>query len=122
MQVIHVRFPPSAGPKLTPTRREKVFTHGCFFCFVNKPETIDELFLSAPDSRRIATLREGISGAEAVELIPAPSAASKWPNGSGNKPAVQRDLPPTEAAVLTNSGVLIINRRRFIEVFDAAIR
>jgi len=92
MQVIHVRFPPSAGLTLTPTRREKGFTHGYFFFSVNKPETMDEIFLSAPDSGRIAILAEGIPRAtltqkgtpvsprpraEAVELISAPSAASK---------------------------------------------
>jgi len=137
MQVIHVRFPPSTGPTLTPTRRAKVFAPGYFFCFVDKPEAVDELFLSAPDSGRIAILAEGTSRAtlietgmsvnldsrvEAVELISEPFAASKGPNGFGNEPAVQYDLPPTEVAILTNSGVHIIKRRRLIEVFDAAIR
>ena len=137
MQVIHVRFPPPGGPSLTPTRRAMVFPPGYFFCFVEKPEAVDELFLSAPDSGRIAVLAEGSSRAtlietgmpmnldsrvEAVELVSEPFAASKGPNGFGNEPAVQFDLPPTEIAILTNSGVHVVKRRRLIEIFDAAIR
>lgn len=141
MQVIHVRFPPpgSGQSSLKPTRRAKVFPPGYFFCFVDKPDSnADELFLSAPDSGKIALLAESgnsrlqlaetgmtmnlDSRVEAVELVSAPFGASKGPNGFGNEAAVQYDLPPTEVAILTNSGIHIIKRRRLVEVFDAAIR
>lgn len=141
MQVIHVRFPPpgSGQSSLKPTRRAKVFPPGYFFCFVDKPDSnVDELFLSAPDSGKIALLAESgtsrlqlaetgmtmnlDSRVEAVELVSAPFGASKGPNGFGNEAAVQYDLPPTEVAILTNSGIHIIKRRRLVEVFDAAIR
>ncbi|KAL7276341.1 hypothetical protein RUND412_000680 [Rhizina undulata] len=144
MQVIHVRFPPPQT-SLMPTRMAKVFPPGYFFCFVEKAgslekpeESVDDLFLSAPDSAKISLLAE--SGAsrlqlaesgmflnvdsrvQAVELISEPFAASKGPGGFGNETAVQFDQPPAEFAILTNSGVHIIRRRRLVEVFDAAIR
>ncbi|KAH0608129.1 uncharacterized protein H6S33_002181 [Morchella sextelata] len=141
MQVIHVRFPPSGTGQssLKPTRKAKVFPPGYFFCFVDKPDSnVDELFLSAPDSGKIALLAESgtsrlqlaetgmtlqlDSRVEAVELVSAPFGASKGPNGFGNEAAVQYDMAPTEVAILTNSGIHIIKRRRLVEVFDAAIR
>jgi len=97
---------PSEGSTLTPTRGGKVFSTGYFFCFVNKPEAADELFLWAPDSGRIATLAEGASRAtlietgisvrlgwrvEAVELISEPSGARKGPRGFGSELAGQCD-------------------------------
>jgi len=108
IKVIHVRFPPSTWPALTPTHSAKVFAPGYLFGPVNKPEVLGGLFFYAPYSERIATLAEGTSWVtiietglyvrldstvEAVDLISESSAARKGPNWFRNESAVQGDYP-----------------------------
>ncbi|UKZ82578.1 hypothetical protein TrVFT333_010370 [Trichoderma virens FT-333] len=62
------------------------------------------------------------SRAEAVGLITKPFAAASQPIGFGNELAVQFDEPPSEFAVLTNTGIHVIRRRRLVDTFAAAIR
>lgn len=146
MQVVHVRFPPilpntqtvreiqtNQSAALTPTRRARNFPPGYFFCVVESQDRDggDTLFISAPDTARLAVLADQghsrlqlcensyslnlESRAEAVEVIHPP------PLG-GNEASFQFDIAPAEVAILTNTGVQIIKRRRLVEIFAAAIR
>lgn len=137
MQVIHIRYPPN-GVVSNNVRRARVFTPGFFFCFLEKGDQFDELLLSAPDAAKIQVLNDaggnrlqlveqgGLinldSRVEACEMVAGPFAASSGPAGFGNEPATQHDIQSMEIAVLTNSGVHIIRRRRLVEIFDATLR
>ncbi|GAP84740.1 putative non-repetitive WGA-negative nucleoporin [Rosellinia necatrix] len=124
---------------LETSRRGVRFPPGYFFDFVRKPDRpeIDVLFISAPDSGRIknsgptqtlryyeqATWMELNGKAEDIGLITKPFAASTQPMGFGNEHAVQFDNPSgSEFAILTNTGVHILRRRRFIDIFASVIR
>jgi nuclear pore complex protein Nup155 len=159
MQVQHIKFPPRLGLKPTPytgsseqpietasqslsfTRMGLRFPPGFFMCFVTKQgrETTDALFLSAPDTGRIAFAQRNLSGegskyyeqgywiemnsiAEAVGLVTKPFAAAQQPVGFGNELAVQFDESPAEIAILTNNGIHIIRRRRLVDIFATAVR
>ena len=151
MQVQHIRYPPTSDSRgyrmneqgldttseiLCHTRIAARFPPGFFFCFVKKEElgTHDAFFMSAPDTGRIATeAREpryyetatwldSLQHTEDVGLITQPFAAARQPLGFGNELAVQFDEPVPEIAVLTNTGVHIIRRRRLVDMFAASIR
>jgi len=163
MQVQHVRFPPriedapsqamvsgqqngeqpldTSSTALVTSRMGVRFPPGFFFCFVEKSDSPgrDSLFLSSPDTGRIAAqyrdpstqqwkyYEQGCwhalnSKAEAVGLVTKPFSAANQPTGFGNELAEQFDQPPTEVAILTNTGVHLIRRRRLVDVFAAAIR
>jgi len=166
MQVQHIKFPPpefvnnqfqhhqsstqmttyqggsginTSSKALKPTRNAYRFAPGYFLCFAPKdPQAVtDMLFISAPDSGRIARPQDpsqltryaeyGIwmglgSRAEDVGLVSPPFSAASSPLGFGNELAVQYDRPVTEIAILTNTGVHTIRRRRLVDVFAAAIR
>ncbi|QSZ31850.1 hypothetical protein DSL72_001419 [Monilinia vaccinii-corymbosi] len=160
MQVQHIRFPPrldrpgtrpypglepaieTASDALAHTRKGLRFPPGFFFCFVSKEsrDGSDALFLSAPDTGRIAAqardmaAQQGLryfesaywldmgSRAEAIGLVTKPFAASGQPLGFGNELATQYDLPTPEVAIMTNSGIHIVRRRRLVDIFASAIR
>lgn len=166
MQVQHIKFPPREQPQAQQRSSNQVTTYqggdqpidiqsraldysrrgvryppGYFLCFVNKETNPgrDILFLSAPDTGRIAAqTREAPaqgskyyeqafwlrldSHAEAVGLVTKPFAAAWTPVGFGNELAVQYDEQPTEIAILTNTGIHTIRRRRLVDMFAAAIR
>lgn len=166
MQVQHIKFPPpefgnnqfqhhqsstqmtthqggsginTSSKALKPTRNAYRFAPGYFLCFAPKdPQAVtDTLFISAPDSGRIARPQDpsqltryaeyGIwmglgSRAEDVGLVSPPFSAASSPLGFGNELAVQYDRPVTEIVILTNTGVHTIRRRRLVDVFAAAIR
>jgi nuclear pore complex protein Nup155 len=166
MQVQHVKFPPRApqsskqrsfqqvsepesadqpidtqSTSLQFSRRGIRYPPGYFLCFVTKDTHPgqDILFLSAPDTGRIAyharesavqgskyyeqTLWHGLgSRAEDVGLITKPFSAASTPVGFGNELAVQFDEPATEIAILTNTGVHTIRRRRLVDMFASIIR
>ena len=96
----------------------------------------DMLFVSAPETGRINAVNyssaleyyehgnwiELGSRAEAVGLVTKPFAAAKRPVGFGNELAVQFDDAPSEFAILTNSGVHIIRRRRMVDLFAASLK
>lgn len=123
---------------LTLSRQGARFAPGYFLDFVSKDSNpnADSLFVSAPETGRIkntspttplkyfehASWIDIGSRAEAVGLITKPFAAAGSPLGFGNELAVQFDDPPSEFAVLTNTGVHIIRRRRFVDIFSSAIR
>ncbi|KAF8437373.1 Non-repetitive/WGA-negative nucleoporin C-terminal-domain-containing protein [Terfezia claveryi] len=145
MQVVHIRFPPlptnahnlreipiNQSPALTPTRRARIIPPGYFFCIVESQDRDgDSLFISAPDTAKLALLADQghsrlqlcenssflnlESRAEAIEVVCPPPLF-------GNEASVQFDTPPAEFAILTNTGVQIIKRRRLVEIFSAAIR
>jgi nuclear pore complex protein Nup155 len=109
---------------------------GMFFCFVKKAgdEGHSSLFVSSPDSGRIAKssgaalqyYEQGCwikldSQAEDIGLVTKPFAAAKQPVGFGNELAVQYDEPPQEVAILTNTGVHVIRRRRLVDIFASAL-
>ncbi|KAH9994585.1 nucleoporin-domain-containing protein [Xylariaceae sp. FL0662B] len=124
---------------LETSRRGVRFAPGYFLGFVSKADQPngDKLFLSAPDSGRISSgsrtpnlrfyehanwINIG-SRAEDIGLVSKPFAASTQPLGFGNELAVQFDRPTgSEFAILTNSGIHIIRRRRLVDIFASAVR
>jgi nuclear pore complex protein Nup155 len=117
------------------------FPPGLFFCFVSKADARGEhqLFLSAPDTARISAQARDLnaqatkyfeqacwlglkSHAEDIGLVTKPFGAAKQPFGFGNELAVQFDEPPQEIAILTNTGIHLIRRRRLVDIFAAAVR
>lgn len=166
MQVQHVKFPPAdpvpsqasqqqnnmqvttygnnpgintSSKALRPTRRASRYPPGYFFCFVSRaPQApIDTLFITAPDSGRIARPQESsqlsryaelgiwldIDGrVEDIGLVSPPFSAAPSPAGFGNELAVQYDKPSSEVAVLTNTGIHTLRRRRLVDMFTSCIR
>ncbi|KAL7627249.1 hypothetical protein AAE478_001438 [Parahypoxylon ruwenzoriense] len=138
------RFGPSESVDVQSTtlqtsRRGIRFAPGYFLDFVSKTDNPNEdrLFVSAPDSGRInygrqtqslrynehANWIEIGSRAEDVGLITEPFAATKQPLGFGNELAVQFDDPKgSEFAILTNTGIHVVRRRRLVDIFAGAIR
>ncbi|KAM5345253.1 hypothetical protein ACJ41O_011115 [Fusarium nematophilum] len=126
------------SPTLTQSRQGARFAPGYFLDFVSKESNPNEdaLFVSGPETGRIkdtpptaplkyfesASWIDIGSRAEAVGLITKPFSAAPQPLGFGNELAVQFDEAPSEFAVLTNTGVHIIRRRRFVDIFASAIR
>ena len=163
MQVQHIKFPPRVTPPPPPppgqtyTQAEPAtevsstalvlsrmglrFPPGFFLCFVAKQDRPDRdaLFLSGPDTGRIAMQARDLTAQaskyyeqgcwlelnsvmEDIGLVTKPFAATEQPLGFGNELAVQFDEPPTEVAILTNNGIHIVRRRRLVDMFAAAIR
>jgi nuclear pore complex protein Nup155 len=126
------------SPTLKYSRHGVRYAPGFFIDFVSdsKAGAQDVLFLSAPETGRIknnsamtsiklpesANWIEIDSRAETVGLVTEPFAAAAQPIGFGNELAVQFDDTPSEFAVLTNTGVHVIRRRRFVDIFSTAIR
>ncbi|KAG5951413.1 hypothetical protein E4U53_003149 [Claviceps sorghi] len=123
---------------LLPSRQGTRFAPGFFLDFVSSGNdaNMDALFVSGPETGRIKRVSPTVplryfeqaswidigSRAEAVGLITQPFAAAPQPLGFGNELAVQFDEPPSEFAVLTNTGIHVIRRRRLVDTFAAAIR
>ncbi|TAQ83782.1 hypothetical protein B7494_g7897 [Chlorociboria aeruginascens] len=126
---------------LSHTRLALRYPPGFFFCFVAKEARPghDALFLSASDTGQISAQARDLaaqsrtyyeqafwlelkSRAEAVGLVTKPFGAAETPVGFGNELAVQFDQPPTEIAILTNTGIHIIRRRRLVDIFASALR
>ena len=163
MQVKHIKFPPidpsrphtgqppstqvvsydtnpalnNTSKALAPTRRAVRYAPGYFFCLVPKDQGNDFLFMSAPDTGRIARVRENPSlprypelglwpylgsHIEDIGLVSPKFEASKTPQGFGNELAVQYDNPASEIAILTNTGVHTYRRRRLVDMFASAIK
>jgi len=165
MQVQHIKFPPQEmskpqaaqqqSPSQSPsginqginisskalmnTRSGSRFPPGYFFCFISREQQAqtDLLFVSAPDSARIAKPQEpsnisryselGLwlnlgSRAEDIGLASQPFSAASTPTGFANELAVQYDKPTAEVAILTNTGVHTLRRRRLVDMFAAAIQ
>ncbi|KAE8354090.1 Non-repetitive/WGA-negative nucleoporin C-terminal-domain-containing protein [Aspergillus coremiiformis] len=137
------RFQPSVAKvpihSLDPTRFTVRYPPGYFFCFTCKDPTqkTDTLFVSSPDSGRVARSQENVipgkaaetatwlslgSRVEDVGLCSPSTAASATPGGFGNELAVQFDNPAAEIAILTNTGIHIIRRRRLVDTFAALVR
>ncbi|KAI1382701.1 nucleoporin-domain-containing protein [Hypoxylon trugodes] len=121
------------------SRRGIRFAPGYFLDFVIRTDQAnsDLLFLSAPDSGRInhgrqiqnmrffehANWIDIGSRAEDIGLVTKPFAASGQPQGFGNELAVQFDDPNgSEFAILTNTGIHLVRRRRLVDIFASAIR
>lgn len=166
MQVQHVKFPPpdpalqqqdstqssrqlamynnsqginTSSKALVTTRSAHRYAPGFFFAFVsrNGQTQTDSLFISAPDTGRIARPQDpsrlsryaelGIwenlgSRAEDVGLASAPFYAALSPVGFGNELAIQYDKPTFEVAILTNTGIHTLRRRRLVDMFASTIR
>ncbi|EON96726.1 putative nucleoporin nup157 170 protein [Phaeoacremonium minimum UCRPA7] len=117
------------------------FAPGYFFDFVTKNmenPNMDLLFVSAPETGRIKVsgpasalkyyehanwinLGENTRSV-GVGLLTKPFAAAGQPMGFGNELAVQFEGPASEFAVMTNSGVHVIRRRRLVDIFAAVVR
>ena len=166
MRVVHAKYPPSdvstgqssqrnistqmtsygsdsgintSSKALIETRLAARYSPGYFFCFVRKdPQaSTDALFVSAPDTGRIAQPGDpsrqpkyfelgcwlNLGGStEDIQLCSAPFFAATSPNGFANELAVQFDKPAAEVAILTNTGIHTLRRRRLVDMFAAAIR
>ncbi|PSS05201.1 nucleoporin Nup157/170 [Coniella lustricola] len=127
---------------LVTSRFGRRFAPGFFFDAVARQDrpNIDRLFVSAPESGRIrlagaspgAPLRyhEHANWIEigdearvlAIGSVSPPFAAAAQPVGFGNELAVQYDQAPPEFAVMTNTGVHILRRRRLVDIFATVIR
>ncbi|KAK9454967.1 Non-repetitive/WGA-negative nucleoporin C-terminal-domain-containing protein [Dipodascopsis uninucleata] len=140
MQVIQVRFPPrdsadrppSMSQLLKKTKFSKMFAPGYFFA-VREGDLSDSLFVSAADTARILLQSSTSTAApqlvetaawadiegfvQAIELITPEFQVSSRPEGFGNEVCGQYILPPTEVAVLTNTGVHIYTRRYMPQTF-----
>ncbi|KAK4134538.1 nucleoporin-domain-containing protein [Trichocladium antarcticum] len=113
------------------------FAPGYFFDVVRKNPNQDLLFVSTPDTGRInvttpaSALKYFEQGAWIdlengnrmleIGLITAPFSAAKQPLGFGNELAVQFDHAPGDFAVLTNTGVHVVRRRRLVDIFAKAL-
>ncbi|KAJ6010403.1 hypothetical protein N7451_001815 [Penicillium sp. IBT 35674x] len=154
MQAQHVKTPPVDAPTdlglprfqqpggklaihtLKPTRMAARFPPGYFFCFASKDQAqkADTLFISSPDSGRVARAQDNVltgktsesaiwmslgGRAEAIGLCSPPPPSS---SGFGNELAIQFDHPAAEIAILTNTGIHVIRRRRLVDIFASLVR
>ncbi|KAL4914088.1 Non-repetitive/WGA-negative nucleoporin C-terminal-domain-containing protein [Aspergillus aurantiobrunneus] len=139
------RFQPSMAASklpihtLDPTTFSVRYPPGFFFCFTCQDTTqkTDTLFISAPDSGRVARSQESVipgkaaetgiwlslgSRAEDIGLSSPTTPASSSPSGFGNELAVQFGNPSAEVAILTNTGIHVFRRRRLVDIFAALVR
>ncbi|KAL3471854.1 Non-repetitive/WGA-negative nucleoporin C-terminal-domain-containing protein [Aspergillus californicus] len=138
------RFQPSVASRvsihtLNPTTSSTRYPPGYFFCFTCQDPTkkSDTLFISAPDSGRVARSQENVipgkaaetgiwlslgSRAEDIGLSSPTTPASTSPSGFGNELAVQFENPSAEVAILTNTGIHVFRRRRLVDIFAALVR
>ena len=129
----------TSSKALTQTRSSYRYAPGFFFCFVNKDSQNqpESLFISAPDAGRIARPQEPSRVSRYAEfgiwlniggptisagLASVPFAAANSPTGFGNELAVQYDMDTSEIALMTNTGVHILRRRRLVDIFANTIR
>ena len=124
---------------LTGSRLAARYAPGYFFCFYtsNPNQTTDALFISSPDAARLARppevgqpsrsaepaclLRLGSRAEDIGECTPY-NPPTKTPTGFGNELAVQFDAPAPEVAVLTNTGIHILRRKRLVDGFVALVQ
>ncbi|KAL5001002.1 Non-repetitive/WGA-negative nucleoporin C-terminal-domain-containing protein [Aspergillus recurvatus] len=139
------RFQPSLAATrvpihtLDPTSYSVRYPPGYFFCFTCQDSTqkSDTLFISAPDSGRVARSQENVIPGKAAEtgiwlslgsrmedigLSSPTTPASATPSGFGNELAVQFANPSAEIAILTNTGIHVFRRRRLVDIFAALVR
>ncbi|KAL1959764.1 hypothetical protein VTO42DRAFT_1350 [Malbranchea cinnamomea] len=124
---------------LNPTRFAERFPSGYFFCFTSKQPShhADTLFISVPDAGRLSRPQEtslppkpgeiGMwltlgSRAEDIGLTTPSIVDGQSQGGVGNELSVQFDKPASEVAILTNTGVHVIRRRRLVDIFASLIR
>ncbi|OLL21763.1 putative nucleoporin [Neolecta irregularis DAH-3] len=138
MQVTHVRFPPKLqdGKTHNLTKKADLFPPGLFISVVNNSsngQSVDGLFLSAPETGRIANTSgrpqfwesamwlplDGF--VQAISLTQPGFLRTSVPDTWKNELISEFDTPPTEIAVLTNTGVYIIRRRRAVDIFSKAL-
>jgi len=115
------------------------YAPGYFFCFYSSSpnQTTDALFMSSPDPGRLARppevgqpsrsaesavwLRLGSRAEDIGECAPY-HPPTRTPVGFGNELAVQFDAPAPEVAILTNTGIHILRRRRLVDGFVALVQ
>ena len=126
---------------LVPTREAARYAPGYFFCFTPRNEARQEadlVFVSAQDTGRIIRPQQDTSrqvrypelglwvnlGArvQAIGLVSPPFSAAGQPSGFANELAVQFDKPAPEVAILTNTGIHTMRRRRLVDMFAATIK
>jgi nuclear pore complex protein Nup155 len=163
MQVHHVKFPPPTGTPASPgnpqggapgygmtsnidTNSESLtrtkcavrFSPGLYFNVV-VGQNADSLYLAAPETAKIATLRPGAVGSskfvevgqwvtlgnaqiQGIGLVTAPFKAASVPLGFGNEMAVQYDQTTPEIAVITNMGIHVFRRNRLVDTFSTILK
>ena len=129
----------TSSKALNPTRSAVRYPPGYFFCLVPQEPRgiIDRLFVSGPDSGRIGRPQDPLrlsqyselgvwiglsSHAEDIGLASAPFSAASSPTGFGNELAVQYDKVASEVAILTNTGIQMLRRKRLVDMFATAIK
>ncbi|RMZ85308.1 hypothetical protein DV738_g115, partial [Chaetothyriales sp. CBS 135597] len=112
---------------------------GYFFCFHNKNanSAVDQLFVAAPDTPRlyhnsemrqpnltteVGTWLDLNSRAEDIGITVPFRPPVQTPRGFGNELATEFDGDAPEIAILTNTGIHILKRRRLVDVFAALIK
>lgn len=148
----HVRTPPllAANPGeeapqyvsqpnnyLNAVTTAKRFPPGYFFASVARTQNADQerLFISVPDTQADDSyVRPQQGSAESATWVDLHSqvmdigftvpykGATPQPQGFGYEMAVQFDEPIPEIAVLTNTGVHVLQRRRFVDSLSSLIR
>jgi nuclear pore complex protein Nup155 len=165
MQVHHIKFPPppqaasstttanGMGPNqaggfgvgvsvdtqslaLNPTQMSRRYSPGFYFDVV-RGSTSDTIFMTAPDSARLARpaptgpprfsesgqwLSFGNAQVADIGLVTPPFKSFNTPSGFGNELAVQFDQPVTEIAIITNMGIHVLKRNRLVDIFSSVLR
>lgn len=121
---------------LNPTHMATRFPPGYFFSFYCQDPTQkrDDVFISAPDSGRIVKSQENVISNKTAETGMVVQLKSRVQDfgmcsgpvpdapGFGNELAIQFDQPAAEIAILTNTGIQMIRRRRLVDIFAELVR
>ncbi|KAK5093366.1 hypothetical protein LTR70_004738 [Exophiala xenobiotica] len=148
----HVRTPPLLAPSpgeeapptvghlnnyLTTVTTAKRFPPGYFLVSIARTQNADQerLFISVPDAQADSSyVRPQHGSAESAAWVDLHSqvmdigfripykGATSQPQGFGYELAVQFDEPVPEFAILTNTGVHVLQRRRFVDSLAGLIR
>ncbi|KAK5075383.1 hypothetical protein LTS08_001548 [Lithohypha guttulata] len=148
----HTRTPPQLRPppddavQIQPNERNAYLTQvisayrfppGYFFAAISRSHNASQehLFVSVPDSQADVSFQRSQQGTPessswielhsqvmAIGLQTPYRGATSMPKGFGYELAVQFDEPVPEIAILTNTGVHVLRRKRFVDSISTLIR
>ncbi|KAJ5466661.1 Nucleoporin [Penicillium diatomitis] len=110
---------------LSPARMATRFPPGFFFCFTCKDVTqkMDTLFISSPDPGRLNHQPESVNIAKTAESAVWLSLGGRAEDiGLCSSGPAGISGGAAEIAILTNSGIHVIRRRRLVDIFAALAR
>lgn len=127
-----------ASQYLTPTSLSHRFPPGYFLSFLPNENGSGRLFCSAPDAARLKAIPDttpvnmkfvesgtmiDLAGAVCeIACLTGDTGATSTPYGYGNELAVQFDKPSAELAIVTNSYIQTVRRRRLVDIFASMLR